>query len=136
MPFKNLLVHIDETKANAGRLQAALALARAREAHLTGLYVIKEFDLPGYAKAQVPRHFIELQRAAAEKVAQAAVEAFLAEADREGVTADTRVARIRDQEVAALIARHTRYADLVIAGQTEPDDPGPGGRHMVEDLIL
>jgi hypothetical protein len=136
MPFKNLLVHVDETKANAGRLQAALALARAREAHLTGLYVISELDLPGFAMAQVPRHVIEEQRAAAAKAAKAAVDAFLAEADRAGVTADTRVERIREHDVAALIARHARYADLVIAGQAEPDDPGPGGRHMVEDLVL
>lgn len=136
MPFKTLLVHIDETKANVGRLQAALALARAQKAHLTGLYVINEFDLPSYARAQVPRHVIEEQRTAAEKAAQAAVEAFLAEADREGVTADTRVERTRDHQVAALIARHARYADLVVAGQTEPDEPGPGGQHMVEDLVL
>ena len=67
MPIKNLLLHIDETKANAGRLQAALALVRACEAHLTGLYVINEFDLPGYAMAQIPRHVIEQQHAAAEQ---------------------------------------------------------------------
>lgn len=136
MAYKTLLVQIDETKANAGRLQAAVDLARAHEAHVTGLYVIREPELPGFVTAQLPRDAIDAQRASAEEAAGAATGAFLAKADREGIKADSRIARAPVHEVAALFARHARYADLVVAGQADPDEPGPGGRHMVEDLVL
>ena len=136
MAYKTLLVQIDETKANAGRLQAAVDLARAHEAHVTGLYVIREPELPGFVTAQLPRDAIDAQRAGAEEAARAATGAFLAKTDREGIKADSRIARAPVHEVAALFARHARYADLVVAGQADPDEPGPGGRHMVEDLVL
>jgi nucleotide-binding universal stress UspA family protein len=136
MPYKTLLVQIDETKANSGRLQAAIGLARAHEAHLTGLYIIRESDVPGFVTAQLPRDAIEAQRASADEAAEAAVAAFLAKADREGINADARTARAQEHDMSALIARQARYADLVVAGQADPDEPVPGGRHLLEDLVL
>lgn len=136
MAYKTLLVLIDESKSNSGRLQAAIDLARAHDAHLTGLYVIREPYLPGFVTAQLPRDAVEGQRARAEDAAQAATNAFLAKADREGINADSRIARAQEHEAAARIARHARYADLVVAGQADPDEPGPGGRNLVTDLVL
>lgn len=136
MSYKTLLVLIDQTEANAGRLKAAIDLARAKEAHLTGLYVINEPALPGFVRGQIPRETIEARRAGDLEAARAANNAFLAMADREGIQADSRIVRAEDHEVAALIARHARYADLLIAGQADPNEPGPGGRHMVETLTL
>ena len=57
-------------------------------------------------------------------------------ADREGIKADTRMARAEDHQVAAVIARHARYSDLLIAGQADPREPGPGGRQLVENLVF
>lgn len=136
MSYKNILVLVDDTKANAGRLKAAVDLARENDAHLTGLYVIGEPDLPSFVKGQIPQDVVEQQRADTEDAARAANNAFLAKADREGVTADSRIARTQDREVATLIARHARYADLLVAGQADPQEPGPGGRDMVENLVL
>ncbi len=136
MAYKNLLVLIDDTKANAGRVAAALALARNQEAHATGLYVIGEPDLSGFVRAQIPSDVLEEQRSQTETAAKAAAEAFRKLADGEGVPADTRIARARAHDMAALVARQARYADLVIAGQPERDDPGPGGRGMLADLVL
>lgn len=136
MAYKNLLVLIDETKANAGRMAAAIALARSRKAHVVGLYVIAEPDLSGFVRAQIPDEVLEEQRARAEETAEAAVAAFRELAEREGVAADGRIARAQAHEVAALIALQARYADLVIAGQAAPEEPGPGGRQMVADLVL
>jgi len=136
MAYKTLLVEIDETKANRGRLRAAIDFARAREAHLTGLYIIHEADLPGFVTAQLPQDAIEAQRAGAQEAAEAAAAAFLAQTDREGINADVRITRAAVSDTAAVVARHARYADLVIAGQADPDEPGPGGSHLVEDLVL
>lgn len=136
MAYKTLLVHIDETKANSSRVQAAIDLATAHDAHLTGLYVICEPELPGFVTAQLPRDTVAEQRAGAEEAAKAAVEAFATKADREGVKADTRIARAAANDVATLMAQHARYADLAVVGQVDPDAPGPAGRHVVEDLVL
>jgi nucleotide-binding universal stress UspA family protein len=37
MNYKNLLVHIDDTKGCAARVRAAIDLAIAHDAHLTGV---------------------------------------------------------------------------------------------------
>jgi nucleotide-binding universal stress UspA family protein len=117
-------------------MAAALALARSRKAYVAGLYVIAEPDLSGFVRAQIPDEVLEEQRARAEETAEAAVAAFRELAEREGVAADGRIARAQAHEVAALIALQARYADLVIAGQAAPEEPGPGGRQMVADLVL
>ncbi len=59
MAYKNLLVHIDDSKACAGRLDVAIALARAHNAHLTGLYVAVDPVLPGGMSAEVPARFMD-----------------------------------------------------------------------------
>ena len=38
MAYRNLLVRIDDSKANAKCLEAAIALAQSHGAHLTGIY--------------------------------------------------------------------------------------------------
>ena len=81
MAYRNLLVQLDETKANAGRVQAAIELAQAQQAHLTGLFVINEPDLPSFVRGQIPRDVIEQQRADSEDTARAANDALLAMAD-------------------------------------------------------
>lgn len=40
MDIKDILVHIDNTKACEKRLSAAIQMAQSHRAHLTGLYVI------------------------------------------------------------------------------------------------
>ena len=54
MVFKNLLIHIDEGKACSDRIQAAITLARAHKAHLTGLYVAAEPSLLGDIGVEIP----------------------------------------------------------------------------------
>lgn len=136
MSYKSILVLVDDTKANAGRLETAMHLARDNDAHLTGLYVISEPDLPSFIRAQIPQDVVDQRRADAEDAARAAKNAFLAKADREGVKADMRIVRTLEHDVAALIAHHARYADLLVAGQTDPHEPGPGGRDLLENLVL
>lgn len=136
MTYKNLLVHVDDTEPSARRVSAAIALAQAHAAHLSGLYVVVEPGLPGFVEGQIPRDVIEEGRIQARKRAQGAAEAFRATLDQNGLDGDCRIDSAADADVAALIGRQARYADLVVVGQARQDDPGPGGRHMVEDLVL
>ena len=45
MPYKDLLVHLDDSTGCAKRIDAAVRLAVGHEAHLTGLYLIAEVPL-------------------------------------------------------------------------------------------
>jgi nucleotide-binding universal stress UspA family protein len=62
MAWKDLLVHIDDGKASPGRVAAAIALARAHAALLTGLYVVAEPELPGFLLSEMPAAWHEQTR--------------------------------------------------------------------------
>ena len=42
MTYRNLLVQVDESRSCARRIELAVALAAAHDAHLTGVYIISE----------------------------------------------------------------------------------------------
>ena len=48
MALKDILVHVDGSKANAGRVTAAAELAKAHDAHLIGLYVRRSVIIPAF----------------------------------------------------------------------------------------
>ena len=50
MAYRDLLVHVDDTKACAGRVDAAVNLAASREAHLTGVYIVSEPSPASFAQ--------------------------------------------------------------------------------------
>jgi nucleotide-binding universal stress UspA family protein len=134
MALKNLLLHIDDTKACAKRIEAALALAAAHEAHLAAVYCIPEFHLPGWA--DMPSHLVEEQRKREEQHAQEKLDAFAERARKWGVNYETRAARARTGTVPDAVAVHARYSDLAILGQVDPDDPPAGAHNLVEQVVL
>ena len=76
MPLANVLVHVGNGAQSSGRLDAAAIFAHNLQAHLTGLYVIPELEIPGVAYAYVGNEIIEHQR---ELAVQDAAEAKAAE---------------------------------------------------------
>lgn len=136
MGFKNLLVQIDDGKASARRAQVAIALAQRFGAHLTGLSVVAEPEVPGYVLAQVPLGAWDAQVAQLRERAEAAAETFRADAQRAGLTADCRVETSIGPGVAQVVALHARHADLAILGQEDPEDPRPGGAGLIGDVVL
>ena len=126
MAYKDLLVHVDDTKSCARRVQAAVDLAVAHEAHLTGLYVIADPSPAVFASGYVPPDLLDdLQRRVRER-AEAALARFAEVAARNQIAFETRTDRVLYTEVADALATNARYADLLIVGQADPDDPeGP-----------
>ena len=55
MAYKDLLVHLDDSKGCAKRVEAAVRLAGQHGAHLTGVYPIVEIPLLNYIREQIPR---------------------------------------------------------------------------------
>ncbi|HEY5598217.1 MAG TPA: universal stress protein [Kiloniellales bacterium] len=136
MSFKNLLVHLDDSRACVGRLAAAIDLARAYEAHLTGLYVSAEAFLPAGVRGEVPAHLIAALEEQRVQRAQAAMAQFSATMEKSGVSFEGRTERGAAPQIADVISLHARYADLVILGQPEPDTPSDVDGHLAEGVVL
>jgi nucleotide-binding universal stress UspA family protein len=136
MAYKNLLVHIDDSKVCVVRLEAAMQLARAHEAHLTGIYAAIEPSLPGNVAAEVPAHLLDVLREQAAERVVAAKAAFVEPVEGAGLSSDFRAAHCTGSRVAELVALHARYADLVILGQPEPQNGGEVDAEMPEDVVL
>ncbi|MFQ5937950.1 MAG: universal stress protein [Acidiferrobacterales bacterium] len=120
MALRDLLVHVDNSKACAARVDAAIRLATSHEAHLTGLYVIPIVDVPGYAEAQIPTEVLAAQREIARAQAAEAEQVFRSLTDRAGVSAEW---RSTEGDLAHALALHARYVDLVVTGQVDRTDP-------------
>lgn len=136
MALRNLLVHLDSTEAVESRGRLALALAESHGAHLTALVPTATPLLPSYIGATLPRELIELQESNARERAAAAAAAFETSAKAGSVKTEVRLASCEEPRVAEVINLHARYADLVILGQYNEDQPTPTGGALVEDVIL
>lgn len=136
MAFKSLLVHIDDTDACAARIEVAVALARAHEAFLTGLYVAGDVSLPGFIQQQISREALAEIRQAMLKWAEDPVGHFREKAQKAGLSFDNRIDQGRDTDIPTIVAAHARYTDLVILGQVNPEQSPLGGRHLPEHVVL
>lgn len=120
MSYKTLLVHLDTSSRMQARLDIALRIARRFDAHLKGLFATfapdpREFyAIAGSASwYETHRRMRDEQRGAAERI-------FRAELRRAGVEGEW-IEASQDGEQA--VVQHSRYADLVVLGQTDPDEP-------------
>jgi nucleotide-binding universal stress UspA family protein len=135
MGFKNLLVHVDDGKACAARIQAAVDLAIAHEAHLTGIYVIGDPPPEAFDSSYLLPEMRETLQQAADARAAAALAGFADAAKRNQIAFETRIGRVLYTAVADALVLHARYADLVVLGQADPDD-GWGPSDLPEAVTL
>jgi nucleotide-binding universal stress UspA family protein len=136
MAFKNLLVHIDDGKACTDRIQAAITLARAHEAHLTGLYVAAEPSLLGDIGVEIPARteFLAALKDQLAERTEAAKARFIGVVERAGLSAECHWADWTGMGIAEVIGLHARYTDLVVLGQ--PDESREPENHITEDVVL
>jgi nucleotide-binding universal stress UspA family protein len=136
MAYKDLLVHLDDTKGCAKRVNAALRLAAQHAAHLTAVYPIVEIPLLNYIREQIPRDIRASMDAEANALADAALARFRTAAERTGVAYGTRTDRALDMTLARVVSTQARYADLLVLGQVDPDEPPYVGRDLPERVVL
>jgi nucleotide-binding universal stress UspA family protein len=135
MAYKDLLVHVDDTKSCAARLQAAVDLAVAHEAHLTAVYVIAEPSPGAFVSGYVPPDLLDSLQQRARERAEAALARFTEVATRNQIAFETRIDRVLYTAVADALATNARYADLLIVGQADPED-AEGPRYLPEEVTL
>jgi nucleotide-binding universal stress UspA family protein len=136
MAYRDLLLHLDDSKGCAKRVEAAVQLAARHGAHLTGFWPIVEIPLLGYIKEQIPAEIQANIAAEAKARADAGLTAFGKAAERAGVAHETRIDHALDTTTASVVSMHARYADLVVLGQADPEDPPHVSRHLHEQVVL
>lgn len=121
MSYKTILVHADPSRHADERVRVAARLALAEGAHLVGtamtgisrfLYQDSSIDL---TRTVVAMHMDALYQRAGESLAR-----FEQLASAVGVPTCER--RLVDDEPEGGLALQSRYADLVVVSQTDPDD--------------
>jgi nucleotide-binding universal stress UspA family protein len=126
MTYKTILVHVDQSDASRTRVHLAVNLAREYEAHLIGAAptgvsrFIYQSSIGGAAPdaGQLDAYLAQL-RAQARK----ALDGF--EESAKGNLVQSYETLLVDDEAGAGIGLRGHYADLIVAGQFNPDQPGP-----------
>jgi nucleotide-binding universal stress UspA family protein len=126
MSCKTILVHVDESKSLDRRIMAATRIALREQAHLIGIAVTGLSPLqprpivpaPDGSSVQ-PRsdEYVDMLR----QRARSALERFLTLAHAGGVTSCD--ACLLEDEAVDALTRQSRYADLIVLGQSDADDP-------------
>jgi nucleotide-binding universal stress UspA family protein len=130
MTIQTILVHIDDSKNCAARLDLALRIAASCKAHLAGLHVIAPLYVPPYMAAEVGTEILDAQKRVSAEMASAAEAMFKKAAGKTDVATEW---RRDDGYPGEVIAMHARYADLTVVGQT---DPNAGANDVAETVVL
>lgn len=134
MALKDILVHLDNSNHSKMRLDAAVSLAAAHEAHLIGIYVLTQPRIPGYVRAQITEDVLRQQAESALETAATAERAFNDAVARACVNGEWRLV---EGDPVPVLSLHARYADIAIVGQRDPEgEDGIDDPSMPDQLIL
>ena len=122
MSFEDLLVHLDDSKSCASRVDAAIGLAQRYGAHLTGVYVNVEVPLLGHIRAQIPRDLWARMEAEAQALAEAALKDFREAAEKSGIAYGTRTDHALDTTFAEVLRGPPQGTGCREAGESGADD--------------
>ncbi|NKB58486.1 MAG: universal stress protein [Alphaproteobacteria bacterium] len=121
MALKNILVHVTETRQSELRLETAVALCVAHDAHLTGLIVRAMPVLPAYSVGPIPDMVLEPFEAQQDAAIAKARETFDTVVKHAGWT-DRSSCLQTEGNATDIVGIHARYADLTVTGQDMPDE--------------
>ena len=136
MAIKDILLHLDDSKAAKARIDAALALADAQGAHVTGLVAVAAPSMPGYLRNNLPREALEAQENFLNEISANAAERFEKAAKASGVEYELRSLRAPDAALADAISVQARHCDLVVMGQEDETDAASLSREIAEEVLL
>ncbi len=124
MSYKTVLVHVDKDKHASERVKFAAQIAMKEEAHLIGaapsgisrfIYQSRFIYEGGGMATHLDNHLEELRKASRDSLAQF-------ENTVKGLGVQSYETRQVDDEAGAGISLQARYSDLVVIGQTNPDE--------------
>ncbi len=132
--FRRIAVHLDHGVDCQRRIDFCLRVAKAHDAHLTGIFA--SYVMPGYFFDEAGLWARSMEKAIAiDTQGRAALQtAFSQAAGDVGVAVSWRQG---DGSPAQCVARHARYSDVLVVGQENPYDlEAATGNEFVEQTLL
>jgi len=137
MTYKDIYVHVDATAHSDSRVALAAELAQRHDAHLTGIYVIEpDATDPLLSTGASYGNAPTVEASAAIKSRALAVHAdkhFRECLAQSGISGRMVQLSGLPEDIVPLRAR---YADLLIAGQSNPDDPLDFGSRVASRAVV
>jgi len=134
MGYKTILVHCDASRSVAGRLAAAADVAQRFEARLVGLHAREPFEVVSFVEGGMPiGALMEAYKAGSDAAEQTAHTAYDKATKGRNFTSEWRVTEAFSDDALAVSAR---YADLVVVGQADPDDPAGSRNDLPETTVF
>lgn len=124
MPYKTVLVHVDESTRASERIKIAAAIAMAESAHLIGTAVtgasryLVQMRMLAELDPNLRTHLDFLRQRA-----KRGLEDFESSVQKLGLPSFEK--RLVDDEAGGGICLQARYADLVVIGQNDPQEMSP-----------
>ncbi len=137
MAFKDLLVHIDDSKACGERIEAAIRLAKRQDAGLTGIALALKSTISTYIGIDIPASLTDAQQEIVQRAAESAVTKFEAACEKAGVKYTSKIDACSATKAPARLSFHARHADMSFLGQPNPDEPGSTFQeHLLEGVLF
>ena len=135
MSYKTILVHLSDTRRTDAVLEPAVRLAARHNSHLIGLHVqagVPAPPIPLPYGSDVVRAVAAGQQKETDEIAAT----FAGMTAGQPLVAEWRVEKGSHIDPAEVVIRHSRAADLVVAGQTDPDWEATPLSNVAERLAL
>lgn len=133
MEIKNLLIHLDHSEGCANRLQTAFDIARDFDARINGLFVVPDYIVPSYVEAQISVDLISDVTEKAVARAEQTLEDYRRRAADAGVEME---ARVVEGQIIPILREHSKYTDLMLLGQDQPEDPDNASYGLADALLF
>jgi nucleotide-binding universal stress UspA family protein len=120
MTYKTILVHLNDKRRTEALMEPAIALASRHNAHLIGMHAYASLPAPPVAvpfASRVLGSVASFDRQETEQIAAT----FQQMTARQPFVAEWRALKVPHVDLATVVMDHGRAADLIIAGQTDPD---------------
>lgn len=132
MTIKDIVLHQGPDSRSEARLDVAVALARAHDARIIGVFAKVDPGDPEYWWMAFDKKAIDAWLATFETISGEAEEAFQARLTEEGLEGEWRVMDGNPTDAMLICAR---YGDLTVIGQTDPDHRAYD-RSLPDQLVL
>ena len=135
MGLNDIVVYVDGAEATKARVEFAVALAKDHGAHLIGMAFAPTALLPLYGADVGFADMTEVLQSVKSQ-GEAALQAFKARAEAEGVSAEGRLMQGVSDEFPRDFACSARHVDIAILGQPRDGDPLIGQYALVERCLF
>ena len=124
--IKDILVHLDASETCAQCVEAAVMLAKRKNAHLIGVAFALESSLLQYYGGKLAKDLGEGSFEATHKAAQAAIDIFEQGTKEFELSTQSHIIECSTMELAEKIAFEARHVDLTFLEQPSPDRKNRG----------